>query len=459
MENGLFSSLLIFSLVFSGPGSAFLNFTQIALAQTDPLPGETVEQRKVRLEAELVQTEKEIASWQGVLKQKQRETASLARDAAILNAKVQEAKLVIRARNLAIEQLGKDIGEKEKTISTLQEQIDRSKKSISQLIKKTNEADAYSMVEMALSNDNLSSFFTDFDSFDSINISLRQSIENIQGVKREQESQKEILNTKKGQEADAKAVIEAEKRQVEKNEAEKQRLIQINRTQEKSYAQVIAEREKKAAQIRATLFALRDTAAIPFGTALQYANEASQKTGVRPAFLLAILTQESNLGENVGQCFVTNFTNGDGVGKNTGRVFTGIMKPSRDIAPFLKLAEKLGFDPKGQPVSCPQPGGYGGAMGPSQFLPSTWTLYENKIASALGVSVPNPWMPRDAFMASAIYLAELGASTGGYTAEATAAAKYYAGSAWRTRGQTYATNVMGHARNIQENMIDPLQGV
>ncbi|MEK7069897.1 MAG: lytic murein transglycosylase, partial [Patescibacteria group bacterium] len=178
---------------------------------------------------------------------------------------------------------------------------------------------------------------------------------------------------------------------------------------------------------------------------------------VRPAFLLAILTQESNLGENTGQCVVTNLNTGDGVGKNTGTFFKCIMKLSRDIKPFIDISDRLGFDPKTKPVSCPQFGGYGGAMGPAQFIPSTWVGLEKRISKATGVSTPDPWMPRDAFFASSIYLSDLGADVGTYNTEHKAASKYYAGVNWnKTAGQNYGSSVMKHALNIQENMIDPL---
>lgn len=443
----IFALVLMMGIVlFSAP---------ILQAQTNT--GESVAAREKRLRAELKQTEEEIAKWRKVLTEKQSETASLARDTAILNAKIEEAKLVIKARNLAIERLGKDIGEKEKTISELDGQIARSKESLSELIRKTNEVGSYSVVEIALSNEDVSEFFSDLDSFDSIKRSLHELLADVRDTKTKNETEKQVLSTKKNQETDARVAIEAEKRLVEKNEAEKKALLAISRNQEKGYAQVLAEREKKAAQIRSALFSLRDTAAIPFGEALKYANEVSKKTGVRPAFLLAILTQESNLGENVGQCLVIDFKTGDGIGKNTGTPFLGIMKPTRDIAPFLDIADRLGFDPKSRPVSCPQPGGYGGGMGPSQFIPSTWVSLEGRIASLIGKSTPDPWQPRDAFFASALYLSDLGASAGGYTAETTAAAKYYAGGYWQSRGMGYAASVLRHATNIQENMINPLE--
>lgn len=423
---------------------------------------ESVEQRQARLQAELDQTEKDIAQWQNILTQKKGETASIQRDADILNAQIQRAKLEIKARNIAIEQLGKDITVKQKTIETLDAKIERGKESLSQLIRKTNEIDSFSTVEVALSGEDISEFFRDIDSFDSIKQSLRELFLEIRNNKSQTEAEKEKLSSKKDQETDVKVAVETQKRQVEKNEAEKKQLLQISKTQEKTYEQVLKERQKKAAEIRSALFALRDTAAIPFGTALNFANIVSAKTGIRPAFLLAILTQETNLGENIGTC--------NRPGDPASKLWTAIMPGPKDIASgkskrndqaaFLRITSSLGLDPASMPLSCPWQGGWGGAMGPAQFIPTTWESRQTAVATALGKSKANPWIPLDAFMASGLYLSELGASSGNFTAERTAALKYYAGGAWNAKKNAfYGDGVMAKARNIQENMIDPLQNV
>ncbi|MFO0718421.1 MAG: hypothetical protein U0522_00070 [Candidatus Paceibacterota bacterium] len=424
--------------------------------------------REAELRAELEQTEKEIAQWQDILKSKQSETASLSRDAEILNAKIQQAKLVIKARSLAIENLGKDIGQKEKTIETLEEKIERGKESLSQIIRKTNEIDSYSAVEVMLSNDDLSGFFEDTDAFDSIKRSLADLFSDIRENKELTEKEKAELAKKQNQEMDTKAAIELEKKKVEANEAEKKRLISINKNQEKTYAQVLAERQQKAAQIRTALFSLRDSAAIPFGDALEYANEVSKKTGVRPAFLLAILTQESNLGKNVGSCLVTDISTGNGIGKNTGTAFQQIMKAPRDTVPFKNITDRLGRSYSSTPVSCPPSTvyyvgrGFGGGMGPSQFIPSTWELFKVAIGKALGLSADeaDPWIPEHAFMATGIYMKDLGAGSGMYSAERNAACKYYSGAAClpgrKPANVFYGDQVMATAQSIQVNMIDPL---
>lgn len=445
---------LVFVIVFVKQSENFV------LAQTVDA-GRVAERERV-LRAELAKTEEEIAQWTKVLNAKRLETGSIARDTAILAGKIEQAKLIIKAKNLAIQTLGKDVSEKEETIAELNGRISRGKESLAELIRKTNQIDSFSVVEVAFSNKNLSDFFSDLDSYTTINHSLQVLFDEIQNNKFKTEAEKKELEIKKNQETDARMAIEAEKKSVEKTEAEKRELLRISKSEEKTYEDVVKERQKKAAEIRSALFALRDTAAIPFGTALAYANKVYEKTGVRPAFILAILTQETNLGENIGTCNRP----GDPVSKQWQAIMPGPAdiaagKSRRnDEAAFLRITSELGLDPYSMPLSCPWNGGWGGAMGPSQFIPTTWEAYKAKVASAIGVRIPNPWEPEHAFMASGIYLSELGASNRTYTAERTAALKYYAGGNWSNPANAfYGNGVMAKAQTIQETMINPLQGI
>ncbi|HBB56870.1 TPA: hypothetical protein DEW47_02245 [Patescibacteria group bacterium] len=446
-------SFLIFGLIFI---AIFVVSAGRGVFAED-LGQEAVNNRKAQLEKELEYLEAQIDGYGSLIQSKQKESASLQRDIDVFNAKIQKTKLEIQKLDITIANASSGISKRNSEIDFLQEKADRVKESLAELVRKNNEMDDVTVVEMILGNEVVSDFFVITDSFASVQKSIHVSLEDIRDTNDKLGKEIDNLEKEKAEKNRLKMAQEMNRKSLAASEAEKKEMLNVTKGLEKNYAKILEDKHREAAKIRSALFALRDTAAIPFGEAYGYALEAQKKTGVRPAFLLAILTQESNLGENTGQCLVTDFKTGDGVGKNTGRVFKGIMKPSRDVTPFLDLANRLSFDPKTKPVSCPQTGGYGGAMGPSQFIPSTWNIYEKKISAATGVVIPDPWIPRDAFFASAIYLADLGAGKGTYNAEHEAAARYYAGGGWyKASGQGYGTSVLRHAQNIQENMIDPL---
>ena len=121
---------------------------------------------------------------------------------------------------------------------------------------------------------------------------------------------------------------------------------------------------------------------------------------------------------------------------------------------------ELGLDPNTQPLSCPYGGGWGGAMGPAQFIPSTWAGYQTRVATIVGKVVPSPWNPKDAFTASALLLSDLGASKGGYSAERNAACMYYSGrscGSGKVKNAFYGDQVLQKATKIQAD-IDILAG-
>lgn len=422
---------------------------------------ETTAEREARLRKELEQVEREQRETEAVLRGAQAQSASLERDILILNTKIKSAQLNIKAKQLLIETLSKDISKKEATIGTLEERIERGRESLAQIIRRTNEMDAYSLPEVFLSTEDLSDFFIDVDNFNSVESSLYSTFADIRDTKSKTETERNALDKRKNQELDAKKVIEQEKKNIEVAELEKKNLLIVSRNEERGYEAVLAQKRARAAEIRAALFSLRDVEAIPFEQALQFANTASQMTGVRPAFLLAILTQESALGKNVGSCYLTDPKTGAGASVKSGNVFPNVMKPGRDVEPFIDITESLGRDPYKTLVSCPQSIGWGGAMGPAQFIPSTWNLFKDRIANAVGKKRADPWNPMDAFMASAIYLGDLGASYQTYSAERNAACRYYSGRACDpySINITYGTQVMVKADNIQRTMIDPLQGL
>ena len=454
----------------------FLLSPTIALAQMATCPNDVRAREPVAC-AELDQLVKEADEAQKEVNRLKSLGAGFASDIAFLTAKIKTAQANIKSKNNQIALLIKDIAIKQSEITVLDTRLDRGKEAIASILRKTNDINSYSLVEAVLSDKGLSEFFVDIDTFASAERSLASLFTELRTVRALTETEKTALNKKKEAESAARAALEAAKKQVEVANAEKKTLLAINDASKKTYEQVVADRQARAAKIRAELFQLLDIKPIEFGDALKYAEVASAKTGVRPAFILAILQYESKLGANVGRCnrpqdvkkwqeimpgplHYSNYL------KN-GKTCNGPNSPCSyrdDQSAFIRIISELDryLSPEGVPLSCPQVAGWGGAMGPAQFIPTTWELFKSRISNALNIRIPDPWNPEHAITAMALYLSELGANTQDWTNERTAACKYNSGRTCYVNGKAgpglnYGINVMSIAESIQRDKIDPLK--
>lgn len=398
---------------------------------------ETEAERRKRIEAELQQVERQILTQQRLVEDKQLERQSLERDIAIIEGQISKAQLGIQARSLAIEQLSDQIGEKEVVLDILEEKLGKQQASLADLIRKSAVIEDYSLVEVMLSKQSFSEFFTDVATYQNLKESLNESLGVLHGIRRDTVEQKNELETKQETEAEMKRIQELEKQDIEAKERAKSQILTVTKGEEAAYQELLESQQKTAAQLRAQLFELLGGGGgIPFPEAVALAQYASRVTGVDAATILAILEQETNIGSHLGSC-IYNETRGD----------RPVMHPDRDAPIFVAMADVLGFNPLRQVVSCPitqggQRVGWGGAMGPSQFIPSTWAIYGGIVNNGSGwtydknsdairsinktSSPANPFNNQDAFIATALLLRDNGAN-GTYASDRLAALRYYAG--------------------------------
>ncbi len=423
---------------------------------------QAVTNRQQELQSQLNDLESQIAVQQQLLETAQNQSQTLQTQVDAFNAEIRRTQLQIKAINLAIAQLNGDIGVRNKTLSQLSAQLAAEKESLAQILRQTQVLDGYSVVSVALGSQSVSGFFRDLDAFVSIKRALSDSFDHIEQTSASTEAEKDALQERLAEQEQLRQVAQVAKQSLQTQEDQKKKLLSQTKGIEANYQKIIAVTKKTAAQIRTELFALAGGGGqISLPTAITLAKQAGAATGVRPAFILGIMRQETNLGANVGQCLLTNVPDkGNGKGKNTGTFIRRVMKASRDVDPFMAITAALGLDPFSMPVSCPQSTGYGGGMGPAQFIPSTWASYQNRIAKLAGhLNIPaNPWNNLDAFTAVALYMTDLGAALQTPSAERTAALKYFAGGYYKNpRFAPYGDSVMQFAADFQQE-IDILSG-
>lgn len=413
----------------------------------------------------LSEIDKQILEQQKLVEQKQTERQTIERDIDILAAQIKKSQLSIQARAIAIKDLSSQIGDKEKVVEVLDERLSKQKQSVASLLRKTQEIDDHSLVELVLSNQNFSEFFADFEDYRSINNSLKESLYTLSEIKMDTIDQKRSLEDKQQEEARAKQLQEQEKAVIEEREAVKNEILEVTKGEEAVYQAHLEQTQRTAVQLRQALFDLAGGGGrIPFPEAVSLAKFASKQTGVSASFILAILEQESEYGSNIGGCTYDQSVQGKPV-----------MGPG-SVPVFTVMADVLGFDIKSQQVSCPisyggTRYGWGGAMGPSQFIPSTWAHYggyvnngndvytynasSDAIRTLLGINTPsNPFRNQDAFLATSLLLRDNGATGGNYDSEWTAAVRYYAGwaGASNPKNHFYGDQVMQRKARLEQEI-------
>ena len=431
------------------PFSIFAPQTVFADFDCTTLSTNATPDQRLYCQNQITVLEQQITELNNQLLNQKQQSGTLQGDINVLSTQITTKKKQIQAKILTITQLNDSIGEKQTTIESLAQKIIREKDSLAQLLRKTNEMDQTTLASFLLSSATLSDFYSDVSRFDTLKTDVRTSVDTITTIKGVTEQKKTELIQQQNQTIDEKANLETVQKSIQQDQKTQKVLLSISKDKESQYQKVIADQQAKVATIKARLFQLAGGgSAIKFEQALGYANTASTKTSIDPAFLLAILTQESNLGSNVGKCYLTDPNTGAGINANNVTRYPNVMKPGRDVPPFLSITASLGMNAYKTVVSCPikGAGGWGGAMGPAQFIASTWNLFTSRIQAALGETTPNPWDPQDAFMASAMYLTDLGAVGNSYSSQIRAACKYY-GSGGSTC--SYGRSVMNLKNNIQ----------
>lgn len=407
------------------------------------------------LEKELKELEAKIAEYEKDITKTQAEKKTLQNQIYILKQKIQKLDYQIQSSTVMIKDVGFQIGDTEKSIDATTLNIEDSCEKLGNILRLIYEEDQKSLFEALLIEDDLSDFFEHLTGLETLSIESAELLQNIKKFKSQLEGHKENLADEKTDLENLLTIQMLQRKESEQVKSETDYLLEATKGKETLYQKQLAEIQAKAAEIRKRIFELVGVTKAPtFGEALEIAKYVESIVGVRPALLLAILTQESNIGRNVGQCYLSDPQTGAGVKINSGTKLSRVMSPTRDVPHFLNITKALGRDPYSTPVSCPMSFGWGGAMGPAQFIPSTWNIYKDRVAAIIG-RPGDPWNIRDAFLAAGLYLADYGAAAQTYNAEWKAAMIYFSGST-NTRYRFYGDSVMALATRYQAD-IDTLE--
>ena len=340
--------------------------------------------------------------------------AELAADQlARISKQLQTSELQLEQTLLSISVTGSDITKTAEDISQVHQDIANQRELLRNSMRSLYQHENASLMNIIFNTDNLGTILNEQKQYQILQEKVLNLIENLHQKQLELTEQKEqLLNHKDKQEKLRKLQINQQD-DLSNQRVNKKDFLTLKQLEKASYQNKITDAKQTRTEIEQQIFKLKSVdLEISINDAFSAARFASNLTGVRPALLLAVLKVETNVGEWVGS-----------------GTFPDDMHPgSRDA--FIRLTEKLGLDPYKTPISRRPASykGWGGAMGPGQFMPATWEGIEARVSAMMKKPQPNPYELVDALVGTSIMLADRGATD--RQKEFEAVNRYIAGPNW-----------------------------
>jgi peptidoglycan hydrolase CwlO-like protein len=386
------------------------------------------------------------------------QSKTLQSEIARLNGQIGQLNTQIKSISVSIDQTGLEIGQTAAEVTESERKLGLHRQALAQYLRETDRADQETLTQVLLKHGVMSEFFDYVHGIQRTQENLHIAIRNINELQAALDQRKNDLEDKKTDLERLKSIQEIQKRDLAGTKGTKDNLLKTTKGQESKFQQLIAHSQQDLARLRDQITYLLQ-GGLSVEDAIKYANLAAIGAGIRPAFLLALLEVESRLGMNVGKgnwrddMYLCYLRLAD-IARTADRKQYFKNRAETEKNAYMAVIGKLGLNPDTQKVSKEPTYGCGGAMGPAQFIPSTWLAYEAEVTRITGHNPVNPWNFQDAFTASAIKLARGGATTQERTGEIRAAKAYISGNPSCTTAtcNSYANMILQKAAEIQQNL-------
>ena len=340
--------------------------------------------------------------------------AELASDqVARLNKQLQAAKLALEQTLLAVSSTKREIKQITVDLEQITGEIDKTREQLKQVLRALYQYEQISFIDIILSRETFGTVLSDQRTYRTLQQSALDLINELKEKQLRLTEHRAKLATQQDELSQLKMSQAYQQADISRQRQGQKEFLNLKQRQQASYQQRLTEAKQARDEIKQKIFTLKAAdLEVSLTDAFSAARYASSLTGIRPALLLAILKVETNVGEQLGS-----------------GIFPEDMHPaSRDA--FLRLTAKLGRDPKNTPISRRPTSyqGWGGAIGPGQFMPQTWESLESRVAQLMSKETPDPFVLADALVATGIMMADRGAANPAKEAEAVA--RFLAGPNW-----------------------------
>jgi len=398
---------VLVALALAGPA-------QVAHAQNtkDALP-KTKEEIAAK-EKEIADLDKKIRELKGQRDVTASEADIIAAQVEQLDGQLRKAQLELRATELTISKVQTERGDNEKTIEGLGTEIKQKRQQLEALLRSLYVQEQESVIRIFFSSLSFSEVLAQRAALSQLQEQTIKVVNEMKSQQADLEQKQQELAQQEQDLGQLQELLADQRNEIGYQQQEKNRFLQAKQNEQAQYENLIKEAQNARQEIEQQIFSLQSSGIeVSLNSAQDMANYAGKLTGVKPSLLMAVLKVESDVGNNIG----------------SGKFPDDMQPASRE--PFLRITKKLGIDPYTAKIARrPASGkGWGGAIGPAQIMPATWEGIEPRLIQLTGKPTVNPYELADAFVATAIFLADRGATAPG--GEREAVGRYIAGPNWQ----------------------------
>ncbi|MFA5109535.1 MAG: peptidoglycan DD-metalloendopeptidase family protein [Patescibacteria group bacterium] len=237
----IFAGLLVAApLVFSQYGSTDDEINDLNLK---------IQNQKKQLE----QLRARQQEYQAQIELKQRDRINLSNQLAILENRLAKAQLDIEGANLEIDKTNLEIKKIEVDSTNLDEEIEKQKQHITNLLRLIYKQDQVSVLEMLLLNDSLTEFLNQAKYLEDTNKEIGSSVEELKLVKERLDQNKLTLGEKNKELVSLKEKLEEKKGNLAYEQENKTFIMEETRSSEREYQNLLQQAKREQQQAEAEI--------------------------------------------------------------------------------------------------------------------------------------------------------------------------------------------------------------
>ncbi|MCK4918829.1 MAG: C39 family peptidase [Candidatus Pacebacteria bacterium] len=183
--------------------------------------------------------ENQAEEYNDIIKDLRIQKQSLENEIELLDAQIAQLDVEIQSTQAKIEQTSFEIENLIANIVQKEEEIKNQKETLKKLLRKINEYDNESILEILLSSDELSEFFNEAEYVNTIGEKIKETLDNLNRTKQELEEKREEAQEKKSEFEELNKKLVVQKEMVDAQKESKEKLLRETKGKENKFQDLL----------------------------------------------------------------------------------------------------------------------------------------------------------------------------------------------------------------------------